>query len=860
MFCRLASAVAFLAFLDMATAQFSRLTPLIVLLPLATTFHEGVVVDYHRAFPNGTTLDCEQQVAVSQGVRANCTITTHDLDGNEAAGARQSDFAVFHAEELLPPQPVFGGPIHFFVEFDTCKAGYFNVTVVHSDPDGLISDHNVTSMVQVVPAVIANFTLDCTASHGDEVIAGTTVVCDATTVDACGNPSDVQPEYPPVWSVAPAGAAFGASAVEPAFAPPPPPLTPPGVSMWMGSDTRPLTRWGTWWPTAARHTATFETGSYWQDGMNATERGSAGLSLTLQNINWTATAESRVSVRAAPLAAAQTVVTCDPRDADGNSELLMRHISTCYIATYDRYDNPQIDAPPGAFTPDVTYLNLDGNAPDNKYIESPSSVKKTVPPFAVLKFTVKVIEPGRVRVAVAVDFTEVVVDGERATAETQVQVKPTNLLLPQSIAVRAIPFPLKVVLSTEQAAHDSTLLRFMPMPDGDLLCTVSVCDGAPTAALAAEVDTNIDGAIARISFPRPIDYCVCFLVNASTGGAGHGDDASDWVLYEGKMEVLHPVQSVLNGLEQADVLVNSPFTLSLGTPDVSEWRGLEGDSVRLLPGAEGNCSDANSNASTGALVVRSGNQYLVELQLLAQSVYRVCHAYKHQFDYEVCVLAPSLPPPGPPPAPPAAPPQPPSPPRPPYLPPNAPPPPFPPPPPYTPPQRAAGAARRAAARPDGAVARRARRAARAAAAARPAAAAVAGAVAAQPDAADAARAAALPAAAKRPAARAAAAAADAAVAADTAVAAAAGAAQPAAAAGGAAARDLRDATVSRAPQRVRLRAAGGFGGCRRVPRTATHPGVRRRHRADRDHRHRPRRPRRHDQAAAEARELRAVRR
>ena len=113
--------------------------------------------------------------------------------------------------------------------------------------------------------------------------------------------------------------------------------------------------------------------------MNATERGSAGLSLTLQNINWTATAESRVSVRAAPLAAAQTVVTCDPRDADGNSELLMRHISTCYIATYDRYDNPQIDAPPGAFTPDVTYLNLDGNAPDNKYIESPSSVKKTVP-------------------------------------------------------------------------------------------------------------------------------------------------------------------------------------------------------------------------------------------------------------------------------------------------------------------------------------------------------------------------------------------------------------------------------------------------------------------------------------------------
>ena len=155
------------------------------------------------------------------------------------------------------------------------------------------------------------------------------------------------------------------------------------------------------------------------------------------------------------------------------------------------------------------------------------------------------------------------------------------------------------------------------------------------------VDTNIDGAIARISFPRPIDYCVCFLVNASTGGAGHGDDASDWVLYEGKMEVLHPVQSVLNGLEQADVLVNSPFTLSLGTPDVSEWRGLEGDSVRLLPGAEGNCSDANSNASTGALVVRSGNQYLVELQLLAQSVYRVCHAYKHQFDYCLLYTSPS---------------------------------------------------------------------------------------------------------------------------------------------------------------------------------------------------------------------------
>ena len=305
-----------------------------------------------------------------------------------------------------------------------------------------------------------------------------------------------------------------------------------------------------------------------------------------------------------------------------------------------------------------------------------------MPPFAVLKFTVKVIEPGRVRVAVAVDFTEVVVDGERATAETQVQVKPTNLLLPQSIAVRAIPFPLKVVLSTEQAAHDSTLLRFMPMPDGDLLQSPSATARRPPRSPPRSTRTST--ARSRASRSRGRSTTASASSNASTGGAGHGDDASDWVLYEGKMEVLHPVQSVLNGLEQADVLVNSPFKLSLGTPDVSEWRGLEGDSVRLLPGAEGNCSDANSNASTGALVVRSGNQYLVELQLLAQSVYRVCHAYKHQFDYEVCVLAPSLPPPGLPPAPPA-PPQPPSPPRPPYLPPNAPPPPFPPPPPYTPP-------------------------------------------------------------------------------------------------------------------------------------------------------------------------------
>ena len=81
--------------------------------------------------PNRTTVECPQP-AISGEERANCTITTRDDKGEPAAGANAEDFRVFHAPELLEPSPIQGGPIHWFVEFATCKAGWHNVTIQHA--------------------------------------------------------------------------------------------------------------------------------------------------------------------------------------------------------------------------------------------------------------------------------------------------------------------------------------------------------------------------------------------------------------------------------------------------------------------------------------------------------------------------------------------------------------------------------------------------------------------------------------------------------------------------------------------------------------------------------------------------------
>ena len=232
-------------------------------------------------YPNQTTFICKQS-AVSQFERGNCTLTTRAEDGRPTPGADPvSDFVLAPPDELRSPSAWYGGPAEWFIDFATCEAGLHNVTVMVRGPH--IREYaNVTGTVRVVPSVVSNFTLDCAARSGREVVAGSTVACELVTLDGCANPSGVPTDFPSEWQATLVGAAINeqGAASEAAIVPPTQVVQVSGVEPY--SHLR-----GGAVPTGALYTAAFQTGLYWTPDLNYTERGAAGLSITLGNINWT---------------------------------------------------------------------------------------------------------------------------------------------------------------------------------------------------------------------------------------------------------------------------------------------------------------------------------------------------------------------------------------------------------------------------------------------------------------------------------------------------------------------------------------------------------------------------------------------
>ena len=171
-----------------------------------------------HAVPNQTTIKCPHTMI--SGEVLNCTITTRDMDGVPAPGARFIDLVVVPPPELLPiaefgwrldgiHKAMWGGTAEtnyeWYVEYRTCKSGEFNVTVITTDVGE--ANHgwsNASAVATVIPALITNISLSCRRQGGsfnNPVVAGTTVGCVATTTDLCGNPSTVatETENGPRW-------------------------------------------------------------------------------------------------------------------------------------------------------------------------------------------------------------------------------------------------------------------------------------------------------------------------------------------------------------------------------------------------------------------------------------------------------------------------------------------------------------------------------------------------------------------------------------------------------------------------------------------------------------------------------------
>jgi hypothetical protein len=226
---------------------------------------------------NMTTIQCDG-VAISGTTRANCTITTRDERGTPTAGALESDLRVDHSPELLDPSPVQGGPIHWFIEFATCKAGFHNVTVRHLDL------YNATTQAHVIAGAGAgNFTLDCQRGIRTYV-AGERIVCAITTLDACQNPTATPPPSEPTWSVVRTGAALDegrAIEVLPTYDDHDQPALDAASVLGVGG---PL--------LTSRYAAAFATGFFWTSDLNSTERGVAGIHVTHSSLNFSEVRDS----------------------------------------------------------------------------------------------------------------------------------------------------------------------------------------------------------------------------------------------------------------------------------------------------------------------------------------------------------------------------------------------------------------------------------------------------------------------------------------------------------------------------------------------------------------------------------------
>jgi hypothetical protein len=301
-----------------------------------------------HAVPNQTSIMC--QYTMVSGDVLNCTITTRNTDGQPAPGARFKDLVVVPPPELLAVsdeggwrldgmhKAMWGGTAEtgyeWYVEYRTCKAGEFNVTVITTDVgDAKHGWSNATATATIVPALITNISLDCRRQGGgfhSPVVAGMTVGCVATTTDMCGNPSTIATETLSTWSAELTGKAM----LNPAY----------GLSVLPAAELE---------PSGAHYWLRLDTALYWDASLNVTDYGVAGAIVTYTNLNWTHTAEHDLYIQAAPLAASTTQVVCEPQ-----AGLLQWHTATCYVYTFDVFQNPQVGAPASAFT--ATFLSNPG--------------------------------------------------------------------------------------------------------------------------------------------------------------------------------------------------------------------------------------------------------------------------------------------------------------------------------------------------------------------------------------------------------------------------------------------------------------------------------------------------------------------
>ena len=197
---------------------------------------------------NLTSFDCPS-VAISRSEILNCTITTRDHLGVPTAGLNSSDFKVFTPSGLtLLQQGVQGGPVFWFLAFSTCPSGSFNIIVG-------IDDFNVSTVGDVLPAIISNFSLSCTAFNQPTIVAGSDVVCKIVTQDACGNIASLPWNEPSFWSAETVAAGLDGTSVQPV----------------LGDTTAPQpVSIGELYAGISEYLVSFSTGFFWTAGLNRT--------------------------------------------------------------------------------------------------------------------------------------------------------------------------------------------------------------------------------------------------------------------------------------------------------------------------------------------------------------------------------------------------------------------------------------------------------------------------------------------------------------------------------------------------------------------------------------------------------------
>ena len=235
----------------------------------------------------------------------------------------------------------------------------------------------------------------------------------------------------------------------------------------------------------------------------------------------------------------------------------------------DAFDNPQIGAQPTDFT--VSYLS-------NPAAQLGTSAGLLQPTDRLDTFQTSfvAVDEGVAGITVSVSFA--VGGTDRAVVRGNIQVKRTELVIFPSSAVMRFPQPLTIALDTAGAAHDLTVLKFIP--GGQAISGLAGgCIDAPYAPLTLAVKTT-STVTATYTFAEPGEYGVCFYVNASTMPDGQGTLPAHYLAWTSKIDVRYPVQALQGGQLSLDLLINQPTTLSLQAASIGgDPYGLAGDLV-----------------------------------------------------------------------------------------------------------------------------------------------------------------------------------------------------------------------------------------------------------------------------------------